>query len=269
MRRRDFLGGVAAAAIHGIAWPRSSAAAGRSGPRFRRVRPSDPGWPSHSAWDDLRRQVGGRLIKVASPLDVCRSAPGTSQCVDVFKELKNPYYIGDNVAFTQTCGWLDAWTAQPSVYAVAQQTSDVVAAINFARENNLRLVTKGGGHSYLGTSNAPDSLMIWTRAMNRITLHDAFVGRECEAHQAPTHAVTIESGAIWLRACNEVTTKAGRYVQGGGCATVGVVGLVLEGGFGSYSKNFGTAAANLLEAEVVTADGAVRIANACTNADLF
>jgi FAD/FMN-containing dehydrogenase len=62
-----------------------------------------------------------------------------------------------------------------------------------------------------------------------------------------------------------VTTKAGRYVQGGGCATVGVAGLVQSGGFGT----FGTAAGGLLEAEVVTADGQVRIANACTNPDLF
>jgi FAD/FMN-containing dehydrogenase len=52
----------------------------------------------------------------------------------------------------------------PSVYAVAAKTAgDVAAAIDFAREHNLRLVVKGGGHSYLGTSNAPDSLLIWTR----------------------------------------------------------------------------------------------------------
>jgi FAD/FMN-containing dehydrogenase len=44
---------------------------------------------------------------------------------------------------------------------------------------------------------------------------------------------------------------------------------VQVGGFGSFSKNYGTAAANLLEAEVVTADGTARIANTCTNADLF
>jgi hypothetical protein len=62
--------------------------------------------------------------------------------------------------------------AQPSAYAVAaRETADIVAAVNFARDNNLRLVVKGGGHSYLGTSNAPDSLLIWTRAMNDITLH--------------------------------------------------------------------------------------------------
>ena len=51
--------------------------------------------------------------------------------------------------------------------------------------------------------------------------------------------------------------------------TVGVVGLILGGGFGSCSKAFGQAGASLLEAEVVTADGDVKIANSCTNPDLF
>ena len=51
--------------------------------------------------------------------------------------------------------------------------------------------------------------------------------------------------------------------------TVGVAGLIQSGGFGSFSKRYGMAAASLLEAEVVTADGEVRIANACTNPDLF
>jgi FAD/FMN-containing dehydrogenase len=58
-------------------------------------------------------------------------------------------------------------------------------------------------------------------------------------------------------------------VQGGGCTSVGVAGLIQGGGFGSFSKQYGMAAAGLLEAEIVTADGEVRIANACRNADLF
>ena len=66
-----------------------------------------------------------------------------------------------------------------------------------------------------------------------------------------------------------VTAGAGRYVQGGGCTSVGVAGLVQSGGFGSFSKAFGNAASGLLEAEVVTADGRVRVANACSNPDLF
>jgi FAD/FMN-containing dehydrogenase len=236
----------------------------------RRVRPSDPAWPSAASWEKLKKQVGGNLIQVQSPLAPSLSSPDGADCQAVFKLLKNPYYIGDQAGATQTSGWVDAWTSSPSVYALAAKTNvDVVAGVNFARENNLRLVVKGGGHSYQGTSNAPDSLLIWTRAMNNITMHDAFVAQGCQGKEAPQPAVTVGAGAIWMHTYDAVTTKAGRYVQGGGCGTVGVAGLIQSGGFGSFSKNYGMAAAALLEAEVVTADGVVRIANAYTHPDLF
>jgi FAD/FMN-containing dehydrogenase len=235
-----------------------------------RVRPGDPSWPSEESWDQLSREVEGRLIKVRSPLAACVGASSDAACAEVFRELKNPYYLGDEVGLTQSLGWVGAWTSQPSVYAVAAKTTaDIVAAVNFARKNNLRLVVKGGGHSYQGTSNAADSLLIWTRHMNAIVMHDAFVGAGCEGRAEPQPAVSIEPGAIWVQAYNEVTTKGGRYVQGGGCMTVGVAGLILGGGFGSYSKGYGTAGASLIEAEIVTADGDVKIANACSNPDLF
>ena len=238
-------------------------------PSMSRVRPRDSAWPSAASWDRLRRDVGGRLVKVQSPLAACLEAPSSPDCARVFKELKNPYYLGDEVGLTQSLGWVGAWTSRPSAYAVmAESTDDVVAAVHFARQNNLRLVVKGGGHSYQGTSNAADSLLIWTRKMNAVTLHDAFIGVGCEGHP-PKHAVTVEAGANWGQVYDAVTTKEGRYVQGGGCLTVGVAGLIQSGGFGSFSKAYGLAAASLLEAEVVTANGAVRIANACTNPDLF
>ncbi len=235
-----------------------------------RVRLGDPAWPSEASWDQLDRDVEGRLIKVRSPLADCIGGTPDAACEQLFKELKNPYYLGDEVGLTQSLGWVGAWTSEPSVYAVATKTTrDVVAAINFARENNLRLVVKGGGHSYQGTSNAADSLLIWTRHMNAVTLHDAFVGAGCAGNAEPQSAVSIEPGAIWGHVYKQVMTNAGRYVQGGGCMTVGVVGLILGGGFGSCSKAFGQAGASLIEAEVVTADGDVKIANTCTNSDLF
>jgi FAD/FMN-containing dehydrogenase len=235
-----------------------------------RVRSGDPAWPSQADWNRLSKDVGGRLVKVQSPLTACTAAPASPARAQVFKDLKNPYYLGDEIGLTQSLGWVGAWTSSPSVYAVAAQTTDdVVATVNFAREHNLRVVVKGGDHSYQGTSNAADSLLIWTREMNAVTVHDAFVGVGCAGHHEPQPAVTVEAGAIWGQVYDAVTTKAGRYVQGGGCLTVGVAGLVQSGGFGSFSKAYGMAAASLLEAEIVTADGAVRIANACTHPDLF
>jgi FAD/FMN-containing dehydrogenase len=235
-----------------------------------RVRPGDAGWPTVEDWAGLNRQVGGRLIQPTSVLAACTADGRSRSCADAKKLLRNPYFLGDQPAGTQVSGWLDAWTPHPSAYAlVAANAADVAAAVNFARDHNVRLVVKGGGHSYQGTSTAPDSLLVWTRRMRRIDVHDRFVPLGCERRVDPTPAVSVEAGAMWMDVYDAVTTKLGRYVQGGGCATVGVAGLIQSGGFGSFSKRFGLAAASLLEAEVITADGAVRIVNTCKDADLF
>ena len=237
----------------------------------RSVRPGEPGWPDPAEWAELSKSVGGRLVKVNSPFAVCTPDPGSAACAGLFQNLGDPYYIDGSVALTQTLGWTDAWTSAPSTYAVlAASSADVAAAVNFAREHQVRLVVKGAGHSYIGASNAPDSLLIWTRPnLRAIELHDSFVPQGAAGLVEPETAVSVGAGAIWMDAYHAVTTLAGRYVQGGGCTTVGVAGLVQGGGFGSFSKGFGTAAANLLEAEVVTADGTVRVANAVQNPDLF
>ena len=268
MNRRKFLRHLGSIpALPGIASLLAARAAGAS--PMRRVRPGDKAWPNAASWDKLKQQVGGRLIPVPSPLAPCKDAPASAACAARIEELRNPYFISEQPGGTQTSGWLDAWTSAPSAYAVAaENTEDVVAAVNFARENNLRLVVKGGGHSYQGTSNSADSLLIWTRHMHAIMVRDEFVAAGC-AGAAPRPAVTVEAGARWLQTYEAVTTGAGRYVQGGGCATVGVAGLVQSGGFGSFSKNYGTAAASLLEAEIVTADGRVRVVSSCKEPDLF
>lgn len=263
MQRRNVLKGLAAIAAFSPIVPKATAMA------FRRVRPGEPGWPGPREWDGLRADVSGNLMPVEPLFDACRKGPDGVPCRETMENIHNPFFIGDEAAGTETSGWLDAWMSAPSVYAVkARHAADVAAAVNFARIRKLRIAVKGGGHSYQGTSNAADSLLIWTRAMNDISLHPDFVGAGCEGTIKPQPAVSAGAGAMWADLYHAVTTEAGRYVQGGGCTSVGVAGLVQSGGFGSFSKGFGTAASGLLEAEIVTADGKILIANPCQNADL-
>ena len=140
MDKRSLLRRVTAFALLPVFFPRparrAQAAAPPTSPLSRRVRPSDPAWPNEASWQRLNRDVGGRLIRVASPLAGCISSSDAAACQALIKDLRNPYFIGDQPAGTQTAGWVDAWMSAPSVYAVAARTTeDVVAAVNFAREN--------------------------------------------------------------------------------------------------------------------------------------
>ena len=259
------------AALVGCAAAKPADEPGRAvAPVVARCRPGESCWPSESDWQQLRALLRGSLEPVHSPLEPCKADPATDACQAALRGAKNPFYLQDQPGGTESSGWLDAWTAAPSVYAVAAETAgDVAAAVNFARAHHLRLVVKGTGHDYLGRSNAPDSLLIWTHKMRQVTVEDAFVPRGC-ASQPAVPAVTVGAGTRWLEAYREVTVHHGRYVQGGGCVSVGAAGGFLQGGgFGSWSKKYGIAAAGMLEAEVVTAAGTVVIANRCQHAQLF
>src|SRR5437879_969538 len=227
MYRRELLRGAAVLPLLALpALPSPEAAAQEAAPKaprigpaprprahLARVRPGDPGWPSEAGWQKLKDAVGGNLIAVHPLFAACEKEPGAAACREATENIHYPFYVGDQPAGTQVSGWLDAWTPAPSVYAVkATSSADVAAAVNFAREHRLRLVVKGGGHSYQGTSNAPDSLLIWTRAMNSITLRDGFTPLGC--NNQPQPAVTSEPGAMLIDVYAAVTTRAGRSVPG-------------------------------------------------------
>jgi len=234
---------------------------------FRRVRPGQPGWPSADQWKTLADSLQGKLFEVPDPFAKCSEGPAA--CEQVLKDLKNPFFIQDTPGATQSSGWVDAWTGRVSQYAAEVQTAeDVSKAVRFAREHNLRLVVKGGAHSYLGQSNAADSFLIWTKKLDKIEMHERFVPQGSKDAQ-PIEAVSVQGGAIWVDVYDKAVVKGKRYVQGGGCTSVGVGGHLQTGGFGSFSKRFGLSAGGIVEVEMVLADGRVVVANEHVNSDLF
>src|SRR5437660_765858 len=134
MNRRHFLKSAAAIPLLQIGCSQLPITSTKRVAPARRVRPGDPAWPSAESWNSLNQHVEGRLVKVQSPLAACQKAPASAACNEIFKALKNPYYIGDQPGLTQTSGWVDAWTFAPSVFAVvAAKNEDVVSAVNFER----------------------------------------------------------------------------------------------------------------------------------------
>lgn len=233
--------------------------------------PNESCWPNKTEWAQLNKQLKGRLIQPENPLAVCQKNADSMACKTAIKNIHNPYYIETNPGATQSQGWLHAWMSTASPYAVeAANTHDIVAAVNFAREHHLKIAIKGASHDYLGRNNAPNSLLIWTHNMRDIKLDNAFIPTGCPRTEKAIPVVTVGAGTRWIETYTAVTTKNGRYVQGGGCASVGSAGGFIQGGgFGSFSKRFGTGAAGIVEAEIVTADGKVLIANQCQHPDLF
>jgi FAD/FMN-containing dehydrogenase len=222
---------------------------------------------ARTEFPDLASVLGDRLLDVKSTLEAGllaregEDSPG----------LANPFFIEDEPGGFHTTGWFGAYDSAPSRYAIAAESAeDIATTIAFARRRQIPLVVKGTGHDYLGRSNAPDALLVWTHRMREIVIHESFVPRGLGIESSMgAPAVSLGAGTRWLEAY-QALAKHGRYVQGGGCTTVGAAGGFTQGGgFGHFSRRYGTAAGNVLEMEVVTASGEVLAVNENLRPDLF
>jgi hypothetical protein len=219
--------------------------------------------PTKAQWRELKKSVNGHLVRPKLPW-------GPNAKPAVFRKLKNPFWNEENPGAYMSTGYFTAWTAVASLYAVAATSAkEIATAVDFARKHDVRIAVKGTGHDYLGRNLAPDSLLIWTHNMRKIEVLDSFVPAGAPAGALGTGAITVGAGTRWLEAY-EAATAAGRYVQGGGCTTVGACGgFTFGNGFGSFSKKFGTGSAGVLEIEMITADGKIRTVNKYQDPELF
>jgi FAD/FMN-containing dehydrogenase len=160
-------------------------------------------------------------------------------------------------------GWNEAvaiWNGMaarlPALVLQPTSAHDVAAAVSFAREHSLLLSVKGGGHNIAGTSIAEDGLVLDMSGMRQVTVDpDAKL-----AH--------VEPGCL-LGEIDQATQAHGLATVLGFVSETGVAGLTLGGGFGYLARRFGWTVDNLVEVEVVGADGQLRIANRNEHPELF
>ena len=152
--------------------------------------------------------------------------------------------------------WNGMHDRHPALIARCAVIEDVSKSVNFAREQNLLLAVKGGGHSFPGKSVCEGGLMIDLSAINSIEV-------------APQSRRARAGGGALLNTLDQATQAHGLAVTTGVVSHTGVGGLTLGGGFGRLNRKFGLTIDSLISANMVTADGEIRRVSADENSDLF
>ncbi len=152
--------------------------------------------------------------------------------------------------------WNGIINRHPAIIAQCRSRNDIQAAVNFARENNLLLSVKGGGHHVAGGAVCNQGLMIDLSEMKKVT--PDFENKSLKA----------EAGATWGDV-DTATQKRGMAVPGGLVSTTGIAGLTLGGGLGWLRRKHGLSSDNLQSVKIVTADGNLLTVNNHSHSDLF
>jgi FAD/FMN-containing dehydrogenase len=152
--------------------------------------------------------------------------------------------------------WNGMIDRHPALIARCKNSDDVIAAVNLARDHNLIISVKAGGHNISGNAVCDDGIMVDLSFMNSVEVD-------------PVQKIAyVQTGATWAD-FDAVSQIHGLATTGGVVSTTGVAGLTLGGGVGWLVRKHGLSCDNLIEAEIVTADGALLKTNAGLNEDLF
>jgi FAD/FMN-containing dehydrogenase len=152
--------------------------------------------------------------------------------------------------------WNGVIDRRPALIARCAAVEDVVLAVNFARENDLLLAVRGGGHNVAGTASAEGGLVVDLSSMKDI--------------EVDPERRTVRAGAgVTIGELDEETQQHGLATPMGVVSETGIAGLTLNGGMGHLRRKHGLSSDNLLSGDVVTADGRSLTASAEENADLF
>jgi FAD/FMN-containing dehydrogenase/DNA-binding HxlR family transcriptional regulator len=152
--------------------------------------------------------------------------------------------------------WNGAIDRKPAYVARCTDPADVATALRFARESELPISVRGGGHSVAGTSVCDDGVVIDLSPMKSVAVDPG------------ARTARAGAGLVWGE-LDGATQAFGLATTGGVVSETGIAGLTLGGGIGYLMRMHGLTIDNLLSADVVLADGRAVTANETQNADLF
>jgi FAD/FMN-containing dehydrogenase len=145
---------------------------------------------------------------------------------------------------------------RPAIIAKCMDVADVIHAVNFGRENGMLTAVRGGGHNGAGLGICEDGLVIDLSGIKYVRV------------DSNNRTVRVGGGSLWGEV-DHATHAYGLAVPSGIISTTGVGGLTLGGGTGHLSRKYGLTIDNLLEADMVLADGSFVTVNENQNSDLF
>jgi FAD/FMN-containing dehydrogenase len=163
----------------------------------------------------------------------------------------------DDASYDETRALFNAMIdKRPALIARCSNAADVSAIIGFARERDLRIAIRGGGHNGGGLGSVDDGVVIDLSLLKSISVDPS------------TRTVRVGGGALW-REVDAATETHGLGVPSGIISTTGVAGLTLGGGHGHLTRRYGLTIDSLLSAVLVLADGRQVTASSDENPDLF
>ncbi|KAI9039881.1 putative isoamyl alcohol oxidase [Aspergillus affinis] len=247
--------------------------------------PGDSTWPSTNEWNALNRSIDGTLIRTAPAASSCY--PGNpfgspENCTNVKNHWSYAAYhaswpesIDYSMYANNSClpPGVDGYSKEkgcsigglPQYVVNATTEQHVATAMKWASDRNIRIVVKGTGHDLGGRSTGAFALSILTRNFKHIERHPSW---RVPGANTTEDVVVCGSGNNWGTVYTAVH-KMGRTVVGGEDATVGLGGLIQNGGHGLLSSHYGLASDQVFQVTVVTTDGQRLVANDVQNQDIF
>lgn len=182
----------------------------------------------------------------------------TGKALDALKsQLRGKVLMPGDEGYENACAVYNGMIhKRPAVIARCRDVGDVIASVNYARENNMLLAIRSGGHNGPGLGTCDDGLVIDLSLMKGIRV------------DPDNRTVRVEPGCTWGDV-DHATHAFGLATTSGIISTTGVGGLTLGGGIGYLAPKYGLTIDNLLEADMVLADGSFVTVNKDQNQDLF